>query len=188
MTTDPLQKCCDAILQATIPFKDDIDCIDIDWKDAMKGDGNGDGWQHAGLTRISNISIKITPKIMSANACSVEAAKEELGTVWEECRHPNWDGHGALPIVQDTLRNTNRFLESLPCGTPFPSIGAEPDGALTLEWYRSPRHLLSISVHPDGQVHYAALLGPNRAYGTEVFLDEVPERILGLVRQVHQHD
>ena len=88
--------------------------------------------------------------------------RDELATVWEECRNPNWDGFDALPVTQDALRNAYLFLESLPLGYPRPSISAEPDGELTLEWHRSPRRTLSISVTPDGYLHYAALLGPNR--------------------------
>jgi hypothetical protein len=66
--------------------------------------------------------------------------REELATVWEECRNDNWDGHHAIAVSQDALRNAYTFLESLPIGHPAPSIGAEPDGHLTLEWYRSAIH------------------------------------------------
>ena len=59
---------------------------------------------------------------------------DELAAVWEDCRHPNWDGYAALPVTQDALRNVYIFLESLPLGFPLPSIGAEPDGDLTMEW------------------------------------------------------
>jgi hypothetical protein len=110
---------------------------------------------------------------------------DELAAVWEECRTPNWDGHDAIPVQQDTLRNTYCFLESLPLGFPAPSIGAEPDGALTLEWRRSPRRILSVSVHPDSDLHYAALFGPNRSCGTEAFFGEVPPQILDLIRRVY---
>jgi hypothetical protein len=84
-----------------------------------------------------------------------------------------------------TLRNTYQLLESLPLGFPAPSIGAEPDGQLTLEWHRSPRRTLSVSVDGDGNLHYAALLGPNRAYGTEAFFGEFPDAIRQLVWKVY---
>lgn len=90
-----------------------------------------------------------------------------------------------MPVHQDTLRNTYSLIESLPWDAPRPSLGAEPDGSLTLEWRRSPQHTLSVSVTPDGELHYAALLGPSRAFGTEAFFDELPEPILGLIRRVY---
>src|SRR5580658_2675571 len=79
---------------------------------------------------------------------------DELATVWEECRQPNWDGFDAIAVTQDVLRNTYVFLESLPLGCPAPSIGAEPDGSLTLDWHRSLRRTLSVSVSPDGDLHF----------------------------------
>ena len=94
---------------------------------------------------------------------------DELGSVWDECRVPNWDGYGAIPVSQDTLRNAYVLLESLPAGFPAPSIGAEADGALTFDWYRSPRRTVSVSINDTGELHYAALLGPSRQFGTEVF-------------------
>lgn len=124
------------------------------------------GWKHV---RSSNV---------------LGTVSDELGTVWEECRVPDWDGHGALPVEQDTLRNAYCLLESLPLGFPPPSVGAEPDGALTLEWRRSARRILSVSVHPEGELHYAALVGPNRHYGTVAFFGDVPPVILSLIRRV----
>jgi len=113
------------------------------------------------------------------------ALRDELATVWEECREPNWDGFHALPVSRDALRSAYCFLESLPLGFPAPSIGAEPDGALTLEWHRSARRTFSVSVSPDDELHFAALFGPNRVYGTEAFFGEVPESILDLIRRVY---
>lgn len=110
--------------------------------------------------------------------------REELSIVWQMCRQADWDGFGALPVTEDTLRNAYLFLESLPLGCPAPSVGAEPDGQLTFEWHRGSRRTLSVSVTSDGVLHYAALVGPNRAYGTEAFFGEAPEAILDLVRRI----
>jgi hypothetical protein len=116
---------------------------------------------------------------------SDSALYSELASVWDDCQVPNWDGYKASPVDPDALRNTYQLLESLPLGFPAPSIGAEPDGHLTLEWHRSPRRTLSVSVDGDGNLHYAALLGPNRAYGTEAFFDEFPDTIRELVWKVY---
>jgi len=56
-------------------------------------------------------------------------------------------------------------------GVSAANVGAESDGHITFEWYTSPRHILSISVSPDGKLHYAALIGSRKAYGTEDFLE-----------------
>jgi hypothetical protein len=111
-------------------------------------------------------------------------AFDELYTVAEECRIPNWDGYGAEAVSQDSYSVAYRFLEALPVGFPTPSIGAEPDGCLTLEWHRSPHHTVSVSVSPQAELHYSALVGPNRAYGTEAFFGEPPKAILDLIRRI----
>ncbi|OLE55634.1 MAG: hypothetical protein AUI36_16830, partial [Cyanobacteria bacterium 13_1_40CM_2_61_4] len=114
-----------------------------------------------------------------------KSALNELCAVAEECKVPNWDGHGSIPVSQETYRLAYQFLESLPLGIPAPSVGAEPDGHLTLEWHRSLRRTLSVSIGPEGDAHYAALLGLRRkAYGTEPFFDEVPKVIVDLIAQV----
>lgn len=111
--------------------------------------------------------------------------REELATVWEECRVDGWDGFSAMAVTREALRNAYRLLESLPWGFPAPSIGAEPDGQLTLEWHVSPRRTLSVSVSPEDELHFAGLFGRNRVHGTEDFFGEVPELILKLVRRVY---
>ncbi len=111
--------------------------------------------------------------------------REELADVWEECQEPNWDGYDALPVTWDTYNNAERFLLALPFGTRIPSIGAEPDGHITLEWHHSRRRTLSVSISPNDELHYAALLGPGRTCGTEPFFGEVPKAILDLIGRVY---
>jgi hypothetical protein len=109
---------------------------------------------------------------------------DELAEVTDECSAPNWDGYGSVPVSQDAFRQAYLFLESLPLGTPPPSVGAETDGHITFEWYSSSARIFSVSISPDGELHYAALIGPNKAYGTEAFFGEVPATILKLVNRV----
>lgn len=111
--------------------------------------------------------------------------REELAEVWEECSEPDWDAYDAHSVTWDTYQNAERFLLAMPLGTPLPSVGAEPDGHITLEWHRAPRRTLSVSISPDEQLHYAALLGPGRTCGSEPFFGEVPNRILALIREVY---
>ncbi len=109
---------------------------------------------------------------------------DELWDVWNNCREGDWDIHGADPVMRDTLRNAYEFIEALPPGCPLPSIGSEPDGHITLEWYRSPSWLLSVSVSPEGVLYYAALLGDEDPRGSCRFDGEIPETILYWIRRV----
>jgi hypothetical protein len=109
---------------------------------------------------------------------------EELLKTFEECREPNWDGYGAQAVCQETYHLAHQFLAALPRSTPAPSIGAEPDGHLTAEWYQSPQRTLSVSISPDGDLHYAALLGSAKTCGTEPLTGAVPKVVVDLIHRV----
>jgi hypothetical protein len=104
--------------------------------------------------------------------------------VYESASLPGWDGHGAFPVARATYQQAYRVLEAIPDSFPLPTIGAEPDGQLTFEWHHSAHRTLSVSISPDGDLHYAALLGASRAYGTEPFLGQLPEALLPLIQRV----
>ena len=61
---------------------------------------------------------------------------QELLKTFKECREPNWDGYGAQAVREETYHLAHRILAALPLGTSVPSVGAEPDGQITFEWYR----------------------------------------------------
>lgn len=124
-------------------------------------------------------------RLSSSHALGIAAeVRDGLGDVAWECRLPNWDGFGAAAVSRETLERAHRFLDSLPPGFSPTSVGAEPDGHVTLEWHRSARRTFSVSVTADGELHYAGLFGPNRSYGSERFIDAVPEIILTMIRRV----
>lgn len=110
---------------------------------------------------------------------------DELESVWQECREPNWDGYDALPVTLNAYNNAKRFLLSLPFGVQIPSIGADPDGHITIEWHRSQRRTLSVSISPENELNYAALLGLGNTRGTEPFFGEVPKIIVDLIHRVY---
>lgn len=111
-------------------------------------------------------------------------AMEALAGVFDQCRRPDWDGHGAAAIDQTTYIQAYRLLENLPETLVMPTVGAEPDGQITLEWHRSPQRTLSVSVSPDGDLHYAALHGSSRTHGTEPFLGELPDLLWQLIQRI----
>ena len=110
---------------------------------------------------------------------SYSSALEELSEVVEEASSPDWDGYGANPVDLLTTLSAVQFLRLLPRELPAPDVAAEPDGEVSFEWYRGPRKRFSISVGSCNQITYAGLFGGNEAHGTEYFLDELPETILG---------
>jgi hypothetical protein len=114
----------------------------------------------------------------------VRASIIELWQLFQDCRFPNWDAYGAEPVSEEAFKLAYQLLKVLPLGTPAASFGAEPDGHITLEWYRSPRRTLSVSVSPEGELHYAALVGASKHYGTEPFYGEAPKAIVDLIYRV----
>lgn len=115
---------------------------------------------------------------------SIDPAIRELLSIWTNCRTPNWDGYGASPVTEKTVQNAVTFLEALPLGWPLPSIGSEPDGHITLEWYQNPTQLLSVSIDEKSSLYYAAILGNEDPRGTCRFDGKIPETILYWVRRV----
>jgi hypothetical protein len=116
-------------------------------------------------------------------AFSKQPAIDDLANTWEECRNPNWDGYDAFPVKESTLNYAYAVIQALPLGSPLPSVGAEPDGHLTLEWYRNPHWTISVSVSPEGVLYYAALLEKRDPRGSEPFLREIPKKLLILIQE-----
>jgi len=111
-------------------------------------------------------------------------ALDELWEIWNQCKVANWDGYDAFAVEQETYSRAYALIDSLPLNFPRPSIGAEPDGHLTLEWYKSPTRTLSVSVDPEGFLHYAGLFGPSQRHGKLVFFSTAPDELIRLVQDV----
>jgi len=114
-----------------------------------------------------------------------QSAYNELIDIWDECQIPGWDGYDAHPVEKDTFDQAWAVVESLPITYPLPSFNAEPDGHITLEWYRHPRWILSVSVSPEGWLYYAGLFGESSPQGSEYFWGDVPKTILNLIERVN---
>lgn len=121
--------------------------------------------------------------LLRAEWTGTTAAFNALARIAAEKAMPNWDGYDAEPIDRLSYRKAIEFIKAIPLGLSLPSIGAEPDGQVTLEWYRSPHQLLSVSVDPRGELHYAALLGPETVYGTVPFFGDIPGSVLSLINR-----
>ena len=108
----------------------------------------------------------------------------ELEKTFSECGVDGWDGRKAKAITKEVLWNAKTFLESFPWGSESPEIGVEPDGAISLEWYRSPSRIVSISINPGGGVYYAAIIGAKRRHGIDPVSFSVSDDLLNLIGEV----
>jgi hypothetical protein len=109
---------------------------------------------------------------------------QQLEEVFEECSSEGWDGERAKPISGEVMQCAKSFLRSFPLGIEAPEIGAEPDGAITLEWYRSPNRVISVSINPGGWLYYAAIIGATKRHGVDFALFDVSDDLLGLILEV----
>ena len=106
---------------------------------------------------------------------------DELTQTWQNCQMPNWDGYDALPVQEATLQNARVFIQALSADALPNSVGAEPDGHLTFDWYQHPRWTLSVSISPEGTLYYAGLFGDFDPRGATSFVGDVPPQILDLI-------
>jgi hypothetical protein len=95
-----------------------------------------------------------------------------LGWLWRECRY------------SEAVSAASAFAETIPAEMLLPSIGVEPDGVLTFEWYQSTSRVLSVSAAGSGTLHYAAIIGEERRCGEELFRGRMPPVIAALVPRV----
>ena len=119
-----------------------------------------------------------------SNYFGLNRVYDDLFDIASKCRAENWDGQGASPVTPESLYLACRFLYALPLGTALPSVGVEPDGEMTLEWYHSPRRTLSISFGKNYELSYSALFGASKAYGSEPFFGEIPKNIMEFIARV----
>ena len=108
----------------------------------------------------------------------------ELEKIFEECSSDGWDGERAKPVSKEVLRHAAAFLESFPSGIELPDIGAEPDGSVSLEWYRSAERVISVSVNPGGEIFYAAIVDGRKIHGRDSGSFGVSDDLLTLISRV----
>lgn len=109
---------------------------------------------------------------------------QQLDDVFAKYSSLGWDGERASPVSKEAVLCARIFLKSFPLGIEAPNVGADSDGAITLEWYRSPERVILISINPSGQLYFAAIIGAIRRHGTDFALFNVSEDLLGLISEV----
>ena len=109
---------------------------------------------------------------------------EELLKTFEECREPYWDGYSAQSVREETYDLAHQFLGALPLSTPLPSMALNLTGRSLWNGIASPQRTLSVSISPEGELHFAALLDSAKTYGTEPFIGAVPKVVADLIHRV----
>jgi hypothetical protein len=69
---------------------------------------------------------------------NLEALFKKIEELGQQCSKPDWDGYGAEPVLKETVDFTKKFinvLSELPDEIPTPDLSADPDGAISFEWF-----------------------------------------------------
>ncbi len=109
---------------------------------------------------------------------------DQLIDVFLECSEDGWEGEGSAAVDRRTLLITKELVESLPMAYRTPTITGEPDGHVNLEWYVSPRRILTVSVNPNATLHWAALIGAEDPRGSCQFYGDAPKTLLYWIGRV----
>ncbi|MEK6656598.1 MAG: hypothetical protein AABY58_04080 [Nitrospirota bacterium] len=106
-------------------------------------------------------------------------ALQSLEEVFKECSEDNWDGYNAHPMTEGAYYEAVRLFEMLPSPTFLPDeVTPEPDGSISLEWYKGKTRLFAISLSGRNEIVYAGIFGPNEIHGTVYFGASVPKRVM----------
>ncbi len=109
---------------------------------------------------------------------------DQLIDIFEHCSNAGWEGENSVPVDTRTLMVARKLVEALPREYRTPTISGEPDGHVCLEWYVTTRRILTVSVNPNGTLHWAALIGDEDPRGSCHFYDEAPSTLLYWIGRV----
>lgn len=101
----------------------------------------------------------------------------EIEDILLECSGQDWDGYGAKPVSQDSVRLVRKFLKMLPNDISYPDLEPEPNGALSMTWIKRGYHL-GISIDEKKQIFWGGISPHGRVYGEARFIEEIPKELL----------
>jgi hypothetical protein len=111
-------------------------------------------------------------------------ALQSLSAAFCEACQPGWDGYGAVTASFDSYAKAEKFIRALPANIPPPEVAVDPDGEISLEWYRNPSRVFSVSIGADDSLTYAGLFGASRTRGVETFNLDIPKIVLDNLRRL----
>ena len=117
---------------------------------------------------------------------SLEESLDKLVEVYVESSEPNWDGYGAAPLTEESLRNAAIFLCTLPQDLPTPDISADAQGEIHFEWFSNPYRTFSVSIGSKGVASYAGLFGASRTRGFEFQSNWTAPNIVSNIKRVFE--
>lgn len=146
---------------------------------------NSIGFSHAAhaLDQAQQIEAKRNAETVTFSNLSL---LDQLIDAFIEASSDEWDGPGSVAVERETLLIAKQFVESLPSRYRTPEITPEPDGYINLEWFKTKRRLLTVSVSPDGRLHWAALIGDEDPRGSCFFSGKAPKTLLHILERVCQ--
>lgn len=122
----------------------------------------------------------------NAVTLSCSDAIEAVFEAWQSTDEAWKLGDDEVAIFDEVKDTAIRFIQNLPLGFPQPDVTAEPDGHLNLEWYRNARRVISVSIAPNGRLHWAALVGTESPRGTARYIDRIPSVIIDQIARVYE--
>ena len=113
------------------------------------------------------------------------AAISQLHELAKECSYLNWDGEGSLPLNPQAVSITENLIRALPEGVALPEFAPEPDGSVSLDWIRSRKRLLSMSIGVRNRLAYAWRNGTDTGYAVDYFDERtIPSGVLSRINAV----
>lgn len=115
---------------------------------------------------------------------------QSLDDVYSECSEAGWDGYDAFTITESAYFEAKKIIKNLPLTSiiPMPEIVPEPNGEISLEWYKEKRHVFVISVSGRNEIIYAGLFGINKTHGTEYFDESIPSIIIENLKRLYYQE
>jgi hypothetical protein len=108
----------------------------------------------------------------------------ELSGLFEECSRPDWDGYDAPPLSAEVFQVAAQFVASIPFDVPVPEISASPAGDISFEWAQTARRIVSVAISENREIHYAALNGHKRSFGSMPFDGSFDSQLHDLIQSV----
>lgn len=103
----------------------------------------------------------------SASGSERTLIDRQLDTMCLELSHAGWDGYDAEPVQRRAVEQAKVLIDTLPYGCPLPEVTPDPDGEISLDWFRDHDWQVSISVGSDCMLAYGARFGRSDVYGAE---------------------
>ena len=151
--------------------------------------------EHECMAGLSKVSEVFSDRLLSIGKhFSIPTTRRKILEIWNESFREiadnnlveNWDGYGAAPVSEQTLKETYKFISLLPSSVPIPEeISADADGDILIEWYKDTAHLFTLTISANKTISYAGLFGPySKVHGTEYFDYKIPQSILENIRKI----